>query len=149
MNHDNTIQLVEDNPDDQELTRLAFEQSGNTNHLDIARDGAEALDYPFAAGARAGRDGGHPNLILLELKLPKTGGLDVPRQLRAEPCTRLLPVDILTSSAEEQDVICGYDPGCNSSIRKPVDFTQFSLAIRVLGLNWMALNGPPMMEGAA
>src|SRR5665647_589938 len=137
MNKQNVILLVEDNPDDEELTRLAFEQSGIANKLDIVRDGAEALDYLFATGAWAGRTGGNPNLVLLDLKLPKIGGLDVLRRLRADPSTRLIPVVILTSSVEEQDVISGYNLGCNSYIRKPVDFNQFASAVRTLGLYWM------------
>ena len=149
MNKQNVILLVEDNPDDEELTRLAFEQSGITNHLDIVRDGAEALDYLFATGAWTGRAGGNPNLVLLDLKLPKIGGLDVLRRLRAESSTRLIPVVILTSSVEEQDVISGYDLGCNSYIRKPVDFNQFASAVRTLGLYWMVLNEPPKSGRAA
>ena len=148
MKH-NVILLVEDNSDDEELTRLAFEQSGISNHLEVVRDGAEALDYLFTRGAWAGRTRRNPNLILLDLKLPKIGGLEVLRRLRAESYTRLIPVVILTSSVEEQDVISGYDLGCNSYIRKPVDFTQFAEAIRTLGLYWMVLNEPPNTEEAA
>ena len=148
MKH-NVILLVEDNSDDEELTRLAFEQSGISNHLEVVRDGAEALDYLFTRGAWAGRTRRNPNLILLDLKLPKIGGLEVLRRLRAESYTRLIPVVILTSSVEEQDVISGYDLGCNSYIRKPVDFTQFAEAIRTLGLYWMVLNEPPKSEETA
>jgi len=144
VRHKNTILLVEDNPDDEELTRLAFEQSGITNRLVIVRDGSEALDYLFAGGSWAGRTDGNPGLILLDLKLPKIGGLEVLKRLRAEPGTRLIPVVILTSSVEEQDVIRGYDLGCNSYIRKPVDFTQFAESVRTLGLYWMVLNEPPV-----
>src|SRR5690349_2019636 len=122
MIHENIILLVEDNPDDEELTRLAFEQSGIANRLEVVRDGAEALDYLFRSGSWAGREGGNPSLVLLDLKLPKIGGLEVLRRMRAEPTTRLVPVVILTSSVEEQDVVRGYDLGCNSYIRKPVDF---------------------------
>jgi DNA-binding response OmpR family regulator len=143
------VLLIEDNPDDEELTRLAFEQSGITNKLDVVRDGAEALDYLFASGTWTGRAGGNPSLVLLDLKLPKIGGLDVLRRLRAESSTRLIPVVILTSSVEEQDVISGYNLGCNSYIRKPVDFSQFAAAVRTLGLYWMVLNEPPKTERAA
>lgn len=146
MRSDNTILLVEDNPDDEELTRLAFQESGIANRLEIVRDGAEALDYVFATGSWAGRAGGNPNLILLDLKLPKIGGLEVLRRLRAEPQTQLIPVVILTSSVEEQDVIRGYKLGCNSYIRKPVDFDQFAEAVRNLGMYWLVLNEQPMLE---
>lgn len=144
MKHENTILLIEDNPDDEELTRLAFEESGIANHLEIVRDGAEALDYILETGTWAGRPGGNPSLILLDLKLPKISGLEVLRRLRAEPRTELIPVVILTSSVEEQDVIRGYKLGCNSYIRKPVDFDQFSVAVRNLGMYWLVLNEPPL-----
>ena len=149
MMHQNTILLVEDNTDDEELTRLAFEESGIVNHLDIVRDGAEALDYIFAIGAWAGRPGGNPSLILLDLKLPKIGGLEVLRQLRADPRTELTPVVILTSSVEEQDLLRGYKLGCNSYIRKPVDFTRLAEIMRLLGLYWLTINEPPLAAGGA
>lgn len=149
MINKNVILLVEDNADDEELTRLAFEESKILNRLVVVRDGAEALDYLFATGAWAGRPGGNPSLVLLDLKLPKIGGLDVLRRLRADPQTKLIPVVILTSSVEEQDVASGYDLGCNSYIRKPVDFTQFTESIKQLGLYWLVLNEPPMPAGAA
>jgi two-component system response regulator len=148
MTHEHVILLVEDNPDDEELTRLAFAKSNISNRLEIVRDGAEALEYLFATGAFAGRGAkDDPCLVLLDLKLPKIGGLEVLRQLRADPRTRLIPVVILTSSVEEQDVIRGYDLGCNSYIRKPVDFTQFAEAVKVLGLYWLVLNQPPLPAG--
>jgi two-component system response regulator len=148
MTHEHVILLVEDNSDDEELTRLAFEQSNIVNRLVTVRDGAEALDYLFATGIWAGRAAEeHPCLVLLDLKLPKIGGLEVLRRLRDDPRTRLLPVVILTSSVEEQDVIRGYDLGCNSYIRKPVDFEQFTEAVRILGLYWLVLNQPPMPAG--
>jgi len=148
MNHEHVILLVEDNPDDEELTRLAFKKSNIANRLQIVRDGAEALEYIFATSAFAGRGAeDDPCLVLLDLKLPKVGGLEVLRQLRADPRTRLLPVVILTSSVEEQDVIRGYDLGCNSYIRKPVDFTQFTEAVKILGLYWLVLNQPPLPAG--
>jgi two-component system, response regulator len=145
VDHEHVILLVEDNADDEELTRLAFRKSNIANRLEIVRDGAEALEYLFATGAFAGRSPqDDPCLVLLDLKLPKIGGLEVLRQMRADPRTRLTPVVILTSSVEEQDVIRGYDLGCNSYIRKPVDFTQFTEAVKVLGLYWLVLNQPPL-----
>jgi two-component system response regulator len=145
MTKNNVILLIEDNGDDEELTRLAFAQSNIANRLLVVRDGAEALEFAFATGAWAGRPpADDPCLILLDLKLPKIGGLEVLRRLREDPRTRLLPVVILTSSVEEQDVVRGYDLGCNSYIRKPVDFEQFTEAVRILGLYWLVLNQPPL-----
>jgi len=145
MTHKNVILLVEDNADDEELTKLAFSMSKIANHLVVVLDGVEALDYLFSTGAWADRGPeDDPCLVLLDLKLPKIGGLEVLRRLRDEPRTRLLPVVILTSSVEEQDVIRGYDLGCNSYIRKPVDFEQFTEAVKVLSLYWMVLNQPPL-----
>jgi two-component system response regulator len=145
MTHERVILLVEDNSDDEELTRLAFKKSNIANRLEIVRDGAEALEYIFATGAFAGRPPeDDPCLVLLDLKLPKIGGLEVLRQLRADPRTKLIPVVILTSSVEEHDVVRGYDLGCNSYIRKPVDFTQFTEAVKILGLYWLVLNQPPL-----
>ena len=137
------ILLVEDNADDEELTLRALGKSNIMNRVIVARDGAEALDYLFMRGAHASRDPREmPQVVLLDLKLPKVDGLEVLRQLRADPRTRRLPVVILTSSAEEQDVLRGYDLGANSYIRKPVDFTQFVDAVRQLGLYWLVLNHP-------
>ena len=139
-----TILLVEDNPDDVALTLRAFKKSNILNEVIVAQDGAEALNYLFATGDHAGRDTGMmPQLILLDLKLPKMDGMEVLRRMRADARTRLLPVVILTSSKEEQDVMDGYNLGCNSYIRKPVDFAQFSEAIRQLGLYWLILNETP------
>lgn len=149
MIKNNVILLVEDNPDDEELTRLAFDESNILNRLEVVRDGAEALDYLFTTGAWADRHKRNPSLILLDLKLPKIGGLEVLRRLRADPRTKCIPVVILTSSVEERDVFRGYDLGCNSYIRKPVDFTQFTEAVRQLGLYWLVLNEPPITEGEA
>lgn len=135
------ILLVEDNSDDEELTMRAFKKNKIHNQIVIARDGAEALDYLFGTGAYAGRDLAlMPQLILLDLKLPKIDGLQVLQRLRADPRTRLLPVVILTSSKEQQDLIEGYSLGANSYVRKPVDFTEFIEAVRQLGLYWLILN---------
>ena len=137
------ILLVEDNADDEELTRRALKKSNVSNPLVVVRDGAEALDYLFARGEFAGRDVEEiPQVILLDLKLPKIDGLEVLRQIRADARTKLFPVVILTSSTEEQDMLRGYGLGANSYIRKPVDFTQFVEAVRQLGLYWLVLNQP-------
>ena len=137
------ILLIEDNPDDEALTLRAFKKNNILNEIVVARDGVEALDYLFGEGSHAGRDTSvMPELTLLDLKLPKMDGLEVLKHIRADERTRLLPVVILTSSKEEQDVINGYSLGANSYIRKPVDFRQFSEAIRQLGLYWLVLNEP-------
>lgn len=139
-----TILLVEDNPDDVELTLRAFARSRVANTLVVARDGEEALDYLFARGVHAGRDrGAQPEVVLLDLKLPKIDGLEVLRRLREAPETRLLPVVVLTSSNEERDVVASYELGANSFVRKPVDFGDFLEASRQLGLYWLVLNEPP------
>ncbi len=139
-----TILLVEDNPDDEALTLRAFAKNRITNPVTIARDGVEALDFLFATGAYAGRDiAERPAVVLLDLKLPKLDGIDVLKRIRADERTRLLPVVILTSSREEQDIIDGYRFGCNSYVRKPVDFDQFLEAAKQLGLYWLLLNEPP------
>ncbi len=138
------ILLVEDNPDDVELTRLALEETHVANRLVVARDGQEALDWLFCAGAHAGRAPCQiPSLVLLDLKLPRRSGLEVLQQLRADERTRRLPVVILTSSCEEQDVIRSYNLGANSYIQKPVDYTRFLVAIRQLGIYWMVINEAP------
>lgn len=140
----NLILLVEDRSDDVELTIRAFERSNVVNEFVVAHDGQEALDYLFATGAHTGRDPElMPAVVLLDLKLPKIDGLEVLRRLRADSRTRLLPVVVLTSSNEEQDVIRSYDLGANSFVRKPVDFAQFLEAARQLGLYWLVLNEPP------
>jgi CheY-like chemotaxis protein len=138
------ILLVEDNPDDVELTLRALKKGNILNEVVVAHDGVEALDYLFGAGTYAGRDLSiMPTVILLDLKLPKIDGLEVLRRLRGDEQTRLLPVVILTSSKEEQDLIAGYKLGANSYIRKPVDFVQFTEAVHQLELYWLLLNEPP------
>jgi len=138
------ILLVEDNPSDVGLTRRALSKSHVANDLVVAEDGQAALDYVFGAGAYAGRDVAElPALVLLDLKLPKVGGLEVLRRIRADERTRRLPVVVLTTSKEEQDIAASYDLGVNSYIRKPVDFNQFAQAIQQLGLYWLVLNEPP------
>ncbi len=138
------ILLVEDNPDDEELTLLALKESKILNEVIVARDGAEALDYLFATGQHADRDPSRmPQLILLDLKLPKVDGLEALKRLRADPRTELIQVVILTSSSEEEDVIAGYRLGANSYVRKPVDFVHFAEAVKQLGLYWLLLNEAP------
>jgi len=145
--NDKVILLVEDDPDDVELTLRALRKNNITNKVDLARDGAEALDYLFGTGTYAGRDTGLiPTVVLLDLKLPKIDGFEVLRRLRADDRTKLLPVVILTSSKEEQDIVNGYSRGCNSYVRKPVDFAQFSEAVRQLGLYWLLLNESPAVR---
>jgi two-component system response regulator len=139
-----TILLVEDNPDDELLTRRALKRNKIGNDVVVARDGVEALDYLFATGPYSGRDAADlPQVVLLDLKLPKVDGLEVLRRLRADERTRLLPVVILTSSREQQDLVDGYGHGANSYIRKPVDFAQFVESVRQLGLYWLVLNETP------
>jgi CheY-like chemotaxis protein len=136
-----TILLVEDNPQDEELTLRALRKSNLANPIVVARDGVEALDYLFARGAHASRPADAlPQLILLDLKLPKVDGLEVLKLLREDERTKLLPVVILTSSLQEQDLIRGYSLGANSYVRKPVDFVQFTESVRQLGLYWLVLN---------
>ena len=143
MKDNKPIMLIEDNPDDETLTLRALKRNNIKNEVVVARNGAEALDYLFGTGPYAGRDlTVMPQVILLDLKLPKIDGLEVLRRLRANELTRLLPVVILTSSNEEQDRINGYGLGANSYVRKPVDFGQFIDAVRQLGLYWLILNEP-------
>ncbi|KQV47286.1 two-component system response regulator [Pelomonas sp. Root1217] len=138
------ILLVEDNPDDVALTLRAFKRSHLMNPLVVARDGVEALDFLFARGAYAHRaEAELPTLIILDLKLPRLDGLGVLKAMRADPRTALLPAVILTSSKEEQDIVSGYKLGANSYVRKPVDFTEFLEAVKVLGIYWLALNQLP------
>ena len=138
------ILLVEDNPDDEALTRRALTRNGIRHRVQVAHDGVEALDYLFARGAYQHHQPKElPTVTLLDLKLPRIDGLEVLRQIRANERTRFLPVVILTSSREEQDLIEGYRLGVNSYIRKPVDFGQFTEAVRQLGLYWLSLNEDP------
>ncbi len=142
------ILLVEDNPDDVELTLRALKQYNIRNEIIVVRDGAEALDYLFATGAYADRDTTTmPTVVILDLKLPKVDGLEVLQRMRADERTKLVPVVILTSSNEEQDMVNSYKFGANSYVRKPVDFTQFVEAARQLGLYWLVINEPPPKKG--
>jgi len=139
--NDRVILLVEDDPKDEELTLRAFKKSNILNPVVVARDGVAALDYLFARGDHTNRDpAAMPQVIFLDLKLPKVDGLDVLKTLRADERTKLLPVVVLTSSNEEQDLIRSYSLGANSYVRKPVDFAQFLEAARQLGLYWLVLN---------
>ena len=141
---DKMILLVEDNPDDVALTLRAFKKNNIANEIVVAEDGIRALDLLLGIGAAQDKRL-IPAVVLLDLKLPKIAGLEVLRRLRADARTKLIPVVILTSSKEEQDLINGYSLGANSYIRKPVDFTQFSEAVRELGLYWLVLNEAPPM----
>jgi CheY-like chemotaxis protein len=145
----NEILLVEDNPDDCELTLRAFRKSNIANEVIVVRDGVEALDYLFATGQYAGRDpNALPQVVLLDLNLPRVNGLEVLQRVRSHPKTKLLPVVILTSSTEERDLVSGYSLGANSYVRKPVDFEQFADSVKQLGLYWLLLNqrAPPTQD---
>jgi two-component system, response regulator len=138
---DKTILLVEDNPDDEELTLRAMKKGKIKNDIVVVRDGAEALEYLFARGKYAGRDTAHlPQVVLLDLKLPKVDGLEVLKQIRGSARTRMLPVVILTSSKEDKDVVEGYSLGANSYVCKPVDVEHFTQAVQQLELYWVILN---------
>ena len=142
------ILLVEDNPSDEKLTRLVFQNCGVANEVVVERDGAAALDYLFARGVHAGRDASvAPRLVLLDIKLPKVDGLEVLRQLRADPRTALVPVVILTASKEDEDVFRAYSIGANAYVRKPVEFAEFALAAKTVGLFWLLLNEPVPRTG--
>jgi two-component system response regulator len=139
------ILLVEDNPNDEELTRLAFEQNHITNPMEVARDGVEALDYLFGTGLHEGRDTRkQPQLIILDLKLPKINGLQVLQAIREDERTNFVPVVVLTSSKEEQDIIAAYHSKVNAYVQKPVDFLRFAAAVKELGLFWLLLNESPL-----
>lgn len=138
------ILLVEDNASDEKLTLLAFKKCGVSNEIVVVRDGAEALDYLFGIGKYQGRDTSIlPTLVLLDLGLPRIDGHEVLRRIRADERTKLLPVVILTSSSEDEDVTRGYALGANAYVRKPVDFVEFAQAAKTLGLFWLLLNEPP------
>lgn len=139
-----TILLVEDNPDDQLLTARALRRHNIINDIVEVKDGEEALDYLFGTGTFAGRDTSlQPNVVLLDLKLPKVDGLEVLKCMRESPITRRTPVVVLTSSSEQRDLIASYELGANSYVRKPVDFEQFIEAARQLGIYWLLLNEVP------
>ncbi len=141
------ILLVEDNPDDLDMTLHALKKARAAIRIQVARDGAEALDFVFCRGAFATRTiGAGPNVILLDLKLPKVDGLEVLKRIKGDPRTRKIPVVVLTSSKEQSDVVKSYDLGVNSYIVKPVDFEQFVKAVQELGVYWMLLNQPPVPD---
>jgi two-component system, response regulator len=145
ITNDVEILLVEDNPNDIELTLHALKKNNIVNRVEIVRDGAEALDYLFATGMYAGRDiNQRPRVVLLDLKLPKVDGLEVLRRIKADARTQSIPVVVLTSSREESDLVESYHLGVNSYIRKPVDFEQFTEAVRTIGMYWLLLNEPPV-----
>ena len=145
MNEKSSIELllVEDNPQDLELALRALKKGNVTNHIEVARDGAEALDFLFCRGPHAGRNiADTPKVVLLDLKLPKVDGLDVLRQIKADARTRTIPVVVLTSSREQRDLVESYELGVNSYIVKPVNFESFTKAVQELGLYWLLLNEP-------
>jgi two-component system response regulator len=140
------ILLVEDNPNDVELDLHALKKNNIANSIQVVRDGAEALDFLFGTGANAGKTiNPRPKVILLDLKLPKVDGLEVLKRIKSDERTRLIPVVVLTSSREERDIVESYKLGVNSYITKPVDFEQFTEAVRQLGLYWLLLNQPPVL----
>jgi CheY-like chemotaxis protein len=144
------ILLVEDNKDDVELTLHALRKENLANHIHVARDGEEALEFLFCKGAHADRSSDHPpKLILLDLKLPKVDGMEVLRRVKADERTKSIPVVILTSSKEERDLVNGYGLGANSYIQKPVDFDQFRNTVKSVGFYWLLINQAPVMAGAA
>jgi two-component system response regulator len=144
------ILLVEDNPTDEKLTMRAFKKSGIANEIFVVRDGAEALDFVFATGAHAARMTQElPSIILLDLKLPRIDGLEVLRRIRANERTKLLPVVVLTSSKEDEDIARSYSLGANAYVRKPVEFAEFVEAAKTLGLFWLLLNEPPPVRPAS
>ena len=137
------ILLVEDDTHDVELTLTALRQNRLINEVDVVRDGAQALDYLYRRNGHATRNGTNPALILLDLKLPKVDGLEVLRQVKSDAALKMIPVIILTSSREEQDVVRGYELGVNAYVVKPVDFTEFIDAVKLLGGFWAVVNEPP------
>lgn len=149
MSHGQAVEilLVEDNPQDLELALRALRKANLGNRMEVARDGAEALDYLFCEGAHAGRRiEDVPKVVLLDLKLPKVDGLEVLQRIRGDPRTKAIPVVVLTSSKEQRDIVESYRLGVNSYVVKPVSFEQFALAVQQLGLYWLLLNEPPAVE---
>jgi CheY-like chemotaxis protein len=149
MNQNVDILLVEDNKDDVELTLHALRKEKLANNIQVVSDGEEALDFIFCRGTFHDRPNQCPKLVLLDLKLPKVDGLEVLRQLKADPQTKAVPVVILTSSKEERDLVSGYNLGANSYIQKPVDFDQFRDTVKRVGLYWLVVNQPPVTQPAA
>jgi CheY-like chemotaxis protein len=144
------ILLVEDNPDDVELTLHALRKENLANNIHVARDGEEAIEFLFCNGAHTDRSFERPpKLILLDLKLPKVDGMEVLRRLKADARTKAIPVVILTSSKEERDLVSGYNLGANSYIQKPVDFDQFREIVKTVGLYWLVINQPPVLESVS
>lgn len=144
------ILLVEDNPDDEELTILALKQSKILNKVVVAHDGVEALDYLFSTGKFADRrEAEDPQIVLLDLKLPRLGGMDVLRRMRSDPRTKYIPVVVLTSSSEDEDVLSSYQFGANSYVRKPIEFHRFAEAVKQLGMYWLLLNQVPTSANQA
>ena len=144
MNSDKTILLVEDNAQDEKLILRALRKVNLANQVDVMRDGQQALDYLFREGEFAGRDGVDlPTIVLLDIGLPRVGGLEVLKRLRSDPRTHLQPVVMLTSSDEERDRLASYEDGANSFVRKPLDFTEFAETVARLGIYWLAVNKPP------
>lgn len=149
MNRRGVVLLVEDNPDDELLTLRALKKRNVVNEVVVAHDGVEALEYLFGTGAYAQRNPNEiPDLVLLDLNLPKVNGLDVLRAIRSNPTTRVIPVVVLTSSNEDRDIVESYRLGANSYVRKPVDFVEFVEAAQQLGLYWLLLNQPPVVNGS-
>lgn len=147
ISENTAILLVEDNPDDEELTLLAFKNNKIANLIIVVRDGAEALEFLFKTGKYADRDlRTNPRLVLLDLKLPKVGGLDVLKKMRSTPATQFLPVVVLTTSNQDEDIVNSYRFGANSFIRKPVEFGKFNEAIKQLGCYWLLLNEVPLVQ---
>ena len=144
MTRERPILLVEDNPDDEEFTLRALQRAKVTNPVVVVRDGSEAVDFLFGLGAHAGRDAGEvPSVVLLDLKLPKMSGIDVLRRMRADARTRLVPVVVLTSSSQDEDILRSYESGANSYVRKPVEFAHFATAVAQLGVYWTLTNESP------
>jgi len=142
------ILLVDDSQDDIDLTLHALRAENLANHVFIARDGEEALDFLFCSGAHSGRSFDHPpKLVLLDLKMPKVDGMEVLKQIKGDPRTKTIPVVLMTSSREERDMVNGYELGVNSYIQKPVDFAEFRKAVKTLGLYWLVTNRPPVANG--